>query len=138
MLNLPRVRRAEAETREAVEEVIELLGLAPHRMAQVAELPYGICKIVELGRALVAKPRLLLLDEPASGLNPEETRGLAGWIREIRRALGVTIVMVEHDMSLVSAVADRVLVMEQGRVLTSGCPAAVQSDARVIAAYLGA
>jgi len=138
LLDLPVVRRAETATREVVEEVIALLELAPHRMSLVAGLPYGIRKIVELGRALVAGPKLLLLDEPASGLNPEETHELAHWIRDIRDALGITVVMVEHDMSLVSAVADRVLVMEQGQVLTSGTPAEVQSDPRVIAAYLGA
>jgi len=138
LFDLPVVRRAETATREVVEDVIALLELAPHRMSLVAGLPYGIRKIVELGRALVAGPKLLLLDEPASGLNPEETHELAHWIRDIRDALGITVVMVEHDMSLVSAVADRVLVMEQGQVLTSGTPAEVQSDPRVIAAYLGA
>jgi branched-chain amino acid transport system ATP-binding protein len=138
LLDLPVVRRAENATREVVEDVIALLDLAPYRMNLVAGLPYGIRKIVELGRALVAGPRLLLLDEPASGLNPEETHELAHWIRDIRDALGITVVMVEHDMSLVSAVADRVLVMEQGQRLALGTPAEVQSDPRVIAAYLGA
>lgn len=138
MLNLPSVRRAECETREVVEDVIELLDLAPHRMRLVAGLPYGIRKIVELGRALASQPTLLLLDEPASGLNSEETRELTHWIQDIRHELGITVVMVEHDMSLVSAVADRVLVMDQGQVLALGSPAQVQSDPRVVAAYLGA
>ena len=138
LLNLPVVRRAEAAAREAVEDVIALLDLAPYRMSLVAGLPYGIRKIVELGRALAAQPRLLLLDEPASGLNPEETEELAHWIRDIRDLLGTTVVMVEHDMSLVSAVADRVLVMDQGQRLMVGTPAQVQSDPRVITAYLGA
>jgi len=95
-------------------------------------------KVVELGRALATEPRLLLLDEPASGLNPEETRELAFWIDDIRHELGVTVVMIEHDMSLVSEVADRVLAMNLGRPLASGTPAAVQAHADVIAAYLGA
>ena len=138
LLDLPVVRRAENATREVVEDVIALLELAPYRMSLVAGLPYGIRKVVELGRALVAGPKLLLLDEPASGLNPEETHELAHWIRDIRDVLGITVVMVEHDMSLVSAVADRVLVMEQGQRLALGTPAEVQSDPRVIAAYLGA
>jgi branched-chain amino acid transport system ATP-binding protein len=137
MLNLRSVRRAEAHTRARVEEVVRLLDLAPVRHRPVAELPYGIRKVVELGRALAAEPRLLLLDEPASGLNPEETRQLAGWIEDIRAELGITVVMVEHDMSLVSSVATRVIVMDQGQVLTIGTPAEVQSDPRVIAAYLG-
>lgn len=138
LLNLPVVQRAEVATREAVEDVIALLDLAPYRASLVAGLPYGIRKIVELGRALVARPKLLLLDEPASGLNPEETEELAHWIRDIRDLLGMTVMMVEHDMSLVSAVADRVLVMDQGQRLTLGSPAQVQSDPRVITAYLGA
>jgi len=116
--------------------VIGLLDLAPYRHSMVAGLPYGVRKVVELGRALAAEPRLLLLDEPASGLNPEETRELAGWLEDIRE-LGITVVMVEHDMSLVSAVADRVIVMDQGQVLTTGTPAQVQADPRVVAAYLG-
>jgi branched-chain amino acid transport system ATP-binding protein len=137
MLNLPSVRRAEAQTRARVEEVVRLLDLAPVRHRPVAELPYGIRKVVEFGRALAAEPRLLLLDEPASGLNPEETRQLACWIEDIQAELGITVVMVEHDMSLVSSVARRVIVMDQGRVLTIGTPAEVQADPRVVAAYLG-
>jgi branched-chain amino acid transport system ATP-binding protein len=138
MLNLPSVRQAERETREVVEDVIELLDLAPYRMKLVAGLPYGIRKVVELGRALASQPKLLLLDEPASGLNSEETRELAHWMQDIRHELGITVIMVEHDMSLVAAVADRVLVMDQGQVLALGSPAQVQSDPRVVAAYLGA
>jgi branched-chain amino acid transport system ATP-binding protein len=138
MLNLPSVQRVEAETRARVDDVVRLLDLASVRDRAVAELPYGLRKVVELGRALASEPRLLLLDEPASGLNPDETRQLAYWIEDVRDELGITVVMVEHDMSLVSAVARRVLVMEQGRLLACGTPAEVQSDPRVIAAYLGA
>jgi len=138
LINLPSVQRAEAFTRERVEDVVELLGLAPYRSQVVAGLPYGVRKVVELGRALAAEPKLLLLDEPASGLNPEETHELGYWIEDIQQELGITVVMVEHDMSLVSAVANRVLVMDQGQVLTIGSAAEVQSDPRVITAYLGA
>lgn len=138
VLNLPSLQQSERAARERVEDIIRLLGLAAHRHNLVAGLPYGIRKIVELGRALATEPRLLLLDEPASGLNPDETRELGYWLIDIRTKLGITILMVEHDMSLVSAVADRVLVMEQGRVLTCGSAAQVQADPRVIAAYLGA
>ena len=100
-------------------------------------LPYGVRKVVELGRALCSEPEVLFLDEPASGLNPEETRDLAFWIDDIRNDLGITVVMIEHDMSLVNAVADRVVCMAQGRVLAQGTAAEVQAHPDVIAAYLG-
>lgn len=134
----PSVARAEAASRERIEDIIELLDLAAWRHAPVAGLPYGVRKVVELARALAAEPALLLLDEPASGLNPEETRDLSFWIDDIRHDLGITVVMVEHDMSLVARAADRVLCMNQGAALALGKPAEVQSDPRVVAAYLGA
>ena len=136
--NTARARMLEDASRAKVEEVIEFLDLAPWRGQRVAGLPYGVRKIVELGRALATEPRLLLLDEPASGLNPEETRDLAFWIDDIRHDLGITVVMVEHNMSLVSEVADRVLAMNLGRPLATGTPAEVQAHPDVIAAYLGA
>jgi len=134
----PAVRAAEAASRDQVEDVIQLLDLMPYRNSPVAGLPYGVRKVVELARALATQPRLLLLDEPASGLNPEETRELAFWIDDIQKDLGITVIMVEHDMSLVSAAADRVLCMNMGQVLALGTPAEVQRDPAVIAAYLGA
>lgn len=134
----PAVRAAEAASRDQVEDVIQLLDLMPYRNSPVAGLPYGVRKVVELARALTTQPRLLLLDEPASGLNPEETRELAFWIDDIQKDLGITVIMVEHDMSLVSEAADRVLCMNMGQVLALGTPAEVQSDPAVIAAYLGA
>jgi branched-chain amino acid transport system ATP-binding protein len=93
--------------------------------------------VVELARALSTQPRLLLLDEPASGLNPEESRDLAFWIDDIQKDLGITVIMVEHDMSLVTQAADRVLCMNMGEVLSLGTPREVQNDPAVIAAYLG-
>ena len=138
MFNSRAARAHEDQSRARVETLIEFLDLAPHRNQRVAGLPYGVRKVVELGRALATEPRLLLLDEPASGLNPEETRELAFWIDDIRHELGVTVVMIEHDMSLVSEVADRVLAMNLGRPLASGTPAEVQAHPDVIAAYLGA
>ncbi|WP_062361805.1 ABC transporter ATP-binding protein [Variovorax paradoxus] len=132
-----KVRDAERETRRKVEEVIEFLELQHHRDALVAGLPYGVRKVVELARALSTGPKLLLLDEPSSGLNVEETGDMAFWIQDIRRELGVTVLMVEHDMGLVSKVSDRVLAMNQGQVLALGGPAEVQADPAVIEAYLG-
>jgi len=136
--SMPAVGRAEEESRARVEDIITFLDLERYRDRLVAGLPYGVRKIVELGRALATEPRLLLLDEPASGLNEEETRKLAFWIDDIRNVLGITVIMIEHDMSLVAETADRVLVLNQGEVLTVGTPVAVQSDERVIKAYLGA
>ncbi|MBK6614516.1 ABC transporter ATP-binding protein [Ottowia sp.] len=133
----PATRAAEVRARERVERVIDLLDLQHHRESVVAGLPYGVRKVVELARALCAEPRLLLLDEPSSGLNVEETGDMAFWIQDIVQELGITVLMVEHDMALVSRVSDRVVAMNQGRVLAMGTPAEVQGDAAVIEAYLG-
>ncbi|MDB6000914.1 MAG: ABC-type branched-chain amino acid transport system, ATPase component [Rhizobacter sp.] len=132
-----RAARQEAALREKVEEVIEFLGLQRFRDTAIQELSYGVRKEVELARALSLGPRLVLLDEPSSGLNDQETELVGYWIGRIRRDRGVTVIMVEHDMSLVSAVSDRVLVMEAGRVLAEGTPAEIQADPAVIRAYLG-
>ena len=132
-----RVRAAEVEAREKVEQVIDLLDLQHHRDALVAGLPYGVRKVVELARALCTEPKLLLLDEPSSGLNVEETEDMAFWIQDIQQELGVTVLMVEHDMSLVSRVSDRVLAMNQGQVLAVGSPREVQEHPGVVEAYLG-
>jgi branched-chain amino acid transport system ATP-binding protein len=130
-------RKAEVQAREAVERVIEFLDLQHHRDSLVAGLPYGVRKVVELARALCAEPRLLLLDEPSSGLNVEETEDMAFWIQDIVHELGITVLMVEHDMTLVSRVSDRVVAMNQGQVLAVGTPREVQSDPGVVEAYLG-
>ena len=133
----PAARQAELQAREKAEEVIEFLDLQHHRDAMVEGLPYGVRKVVELARALCTEPKLLLLDEPSSGLNVEETEDMAFWIADIKNELGITVLMVEHDMTLVSKVSDRVLAMNQGEVLALGTPREVQNDAGVIEAYLG-
>jgi len=125
LLFLPRARAREVAHREAVDSL-------------VVNLPYGVRKVVEMGRALCTEPRLLLLDEPSSGLSVEETEDMAFWIQDIRTVLGITVLMVEHDMSLVSAVSDRVLALDYGRVLTVGTTREVQVHPDVVKAYLGA
>jgi branched-chain amino acid transport system ATP-binding protein len=135
---LPRVRRAEYGHRRRVEEIIDLLELQKYRDQRIAELPYGVRKVCELARALCTEPRLLMLDEPSSGLNVEETEDMAYWIEDIRTMLGITVLMVEHDMSLVNRVSDRVIALNYGRVLALGTPRAVAQHPEVIAAYLGA
>ncbi|KTT18089.1 ABC transporter ATP-binding protein [Pseudacidovorax intermedius] len=133
----PATRAAEVAAREKAEQVIDLLDLQHHRDSLVAGLPYGVRKVVELARALCTEPQLLLLDEPSSGLNVEETADMAFWIQDIQHELGISVLMVEHDMTLVSKVSDRVLAMAQGQVLALGSAREVQADARVIEAYLG-
>ncbi len=133
----PSVKRAELEHREKVEEIIDFLDLQHYRENLIMNLPYGVRKVVELGRALCTEPKLILLDEPSSGLNVEETQDMAFWIEDIKKELGITVLMVEHDMGLVSEVSDRVLVLNYGRMLAFGTPSEVQSDPEVIKAYLG-
>ena len=138
LLFLPSVRRMELEHREAVEKAIDFLDLQQYRDSLIVNLPYGVRKVTELARALCTDPQLLLLDEPSSGLNVEETEDMAFWIQDIRNLLGITVLMVEHDMSLVSAVSDRVLALNYGRPIAMGTPAEVQAHPEVIRAYLGA
>ncbi len=137
MFFTPGARRAELEAREKAERVLDFLDLQHYRDMMVAGLPYGGRKLVELARALCTEPRLLLLDEPSSGLNVEETDDMAFKIHDIKHELGITVLMVEHDMTLVTRVSDRVLAMNQGEVLALGTPREVQHHPGVIEAYLG-
>jgi branched-chain amino acid transport system ATP-binding protein len=134
---LPAVRREELKHREKAEEVIAFLGLERYRDALIANLPYGVRKVVELGRALCIEPKLLLLDEPSSGLNMEETEGMGFWIEDIKKDLGITVIMVEHDMNLVRMVSDRVMALNYGKVIALGTPEEVQNHPEVIRAYIG-
>ena len=134
---LPSVRRGELALRESVEDVIDLLDLQSYRDKPISELPLGARKMVEIARALCLRPRLLLLDEPSSGLNPEETEDLSFWLEDINEELGVTVMMVEHDMNLVSRASNRVLAMADGALITIGTPSEVQGHPQVQRAYLG-
>jgi branched-chain amino acid transport system ATP-binding protein len=138
LLFLPNVRRDEKAHRRRVEQVIEFLDLEAHRDKLISGLPYGVRKVIELARALCTDPNLILLDEPSSGLNVEETDDMSFWIRDMKTELGITVLMVEHDMSLVNRVSDRVIALNYGKVLAMGPPAEVQAHPDVIAAYLGA
>ena len=137
LLFLPRVRALELQHREAVETVIDFLDLQPYRDSLIVNLPYGVRKVVEMARALCTQPKLLLLDEPSSGLSVEETEDMAFWIQDIRTLLGITVLMVEHDMTLVSAVSDRVVALNYGRVIATGTVREVQAHPDVVKAYLG-
>ena len=137
LLFLPGVRARERAQREAPQKVIDIHDQQANPHNQVVKQPYGVRKVVEMGRALCTEPSLLLLDEPSSGLSVEETADMAFWIQDIRALLGITVLMVEHDMSLVSAVSDRVLALNYGRVLACGTAREVQEHPDVIKAYLG-
>ena len=129
-------RREEARVRRTCRDLLELLGLGALASRNARDLPFGRQRVVEVARALAAQPRLLLLDEPACGLNPRETDEMAELISGIR-GRGTTVLVVEHDMSLVMGICDEVLVLSSGRRIAEGTPREIQSDPDVIAVYLG-
>jgi branched-chain amino acid transport system ATP-binding protein len=137
ILSTPRFRRGERETREKRDHVLDLVGLGGRRDAIAGDLPYGEQRLLGVGIALMANPKLLLLDEPAAGLSPEEARLIGDLIRTIHRE-GITILLIEHNMSLVMSVAHRILVLKQGRMLAEGTPAEIRRHPEVVEAYLGA
>jgi branched-chain amino acid transport system ATP-binding protein len=132
-----KVRKQEIESREKAEEVIDFLDLQSYRNQVVESLPYGIQKVVELARALTIEPELLLLDEPSSGMNVEETDDLINWMTDIKEEMGITLLLVEHNMRLVMDVSDRVVALNFGKVISQGTSKQVQNDPEVIKAYLG-
>ena len=136
-LRLPSARREEVAVHRRALDLLDMVGLLPQAQAHATDLPMGAQKLLEVIRALMAQPRLLLLDEPAAGLNDTETAELATLLRAIRTA-GITVLVVEHNMPLVMGVADQVVVLEAGCLIAAGPPDAVRADKRVIDAYLGA
>ncbi len=134
---LPGTRRQEVEHRERVEEVIDFLRLEQYRMQPAARLPYGVKKLVELGRALCMQPDLLLLDEPAAGLNQEETEALAHYLLEIKETTGITQILIEHQLGLVLDLADRVAVLDFGKKVAEDEPDAIARHDAVVEAYIG-
>ncbi len=134
---LPSVQKQEMKSREKIEEIIDFLELQEYREQLIANLPYGVQKTVELGRALAMEPEILLLDEPSSGLTAEETEDLSFWITDIKEEFGITILVVEHNIGLVNSLSDKILAMSFGEVLTTGTPDEVMNHPEVVKAYLG-
>jgi branched-chain amino acid transport system ATP-binding protein len=136
MLNLPFTWREERRIRERSFEIMELLGIADHARTDATSLAYGQQRVVEIGRALACEPQLLLLDEPAAGLNMRETNEMGGRIAKIRDK-GVTVLLVEHDMSLVMRISDEIVVLSYGQKIAEDRPLAIQKNPEVIRVYLG-
>jgi branched-chain amino acid transport system ATP-binding protein len=136
-LNLPAARRAAQQAQEQANELVEFFGLTSYRNRRVDNLPYGARKRVELARALIARPRILLLDEPMAGMNHQEKHEMAQFIRAARDQFSTTVILIEHDLSVVMTLSDRITVLDFGNSIADGTPAEVRSNEAVIAAYLG-
>jgi len=137
MLHLPALRRADRKCREEAAELMNFVGVGSYRDAHASQMPYGALKRLEIARALAAKPKMILLDEPAAGLNDTETQEVEALIRNVADS-GVTVVLVEHDMKLVMNLSDHILVLDYGKKLAEGTAEQVRANPEVIAAYLGA
>jgi branched-chain amino acid transport system ATP-binding protein len=138
LLARSQVASARQQAQKKVEEIVEFTGLGAFSATRGGDLPYGLQKILGVGMAVAAGPRLMLMDEPAAGLNPSETNEMADLVLRLRDRLGIDVVLVEHDMMMVMRICDRILVLNYGQPVCIGTPAQVQSDPAVVEAYLGA
>ncbi|MNS72262.1 Lipopolysaccharide export system ATP-binding protein LptB [compost metagenome] len=137
LLKLKGYRQSEADALARAAQWLDFMGLREFANREAGNLAYGHQRRLEIARCMITKPRLLMLDEPAAGLNPQEKRDLQSLIDQLRREFGVAVLLIEHDMSLIMGISDRILVMEHGKPITTGTPDAVRNDERVIKAYLG-
>ncbi len=137
VLRTPSQLREEHEARERARELLDLVGLRPREDTWARNLPYGDQRRLEIARALGTNPKLLLLDEPTAGMNNAETKSLTDFIRRLRSELGLTVLLIEHDMRVVMGISDRVTVLDYGEVIAEGSPAEVRKNSRVVEAYLG-
>lgn len=137
LLRLPRQRREEAAEHRRTEQILDDLGLADYAHSVIRDLPYGVQKLVELARALALEPQMLLLDEPAAGMNNREVESLGRHLKSLQRKTGAALLLIEHSMPLVMSISDVITVMHNGRFLAEGTPADIENHPEVVAAYLG-